>query len=58
MKTTATKVYSTSNTRYSTIGRKNIKIESRCLCSELMPPKYGAAKLSHESKQQVSRMFN
>ena len=59
MKTLVCKIYSTSNvSRYSTVGRRNARVQANSICTEVMPPKYGERKASYEAKQELTRMFN
>lgn len=53
-----TKCYSTVNSKYSTIGRRNLNIESKVKKSELKDPKYGKAKASFEAKKELEKLIN
>lgn len=48
----ATKVYSTMETRYSTVGRKNISISARTTNSGNIPSK------SNKAKENLNKLFN
>lgn len=52
------KCYSTKESKYSTVGRKNISISNNAKCSDLMPPKYGQAFKSHKSKEKLQQLLN
>ena len=52
------KVYSTKCTQYSTIGRKNARIEAKSRLSGEMTPKYGKALVSNNAKKEIKKVFN
>lgn len=53
-----TKIASSRCTKYSTIGRKNINIESKTIDSGEMFPKYGKALSIYNAKQGLQKLFN
>lgn len=52
------KVYTTRESRYSTIGRKNIRISCQMKDSGELDPKYGKALRLLEAKKELTKCFN